>query len=148
MDEAIKVINDRAKTDELNNQELKISKDIVVKNGRYGFYIKYKNKTNIPIPKKDKDAIGTKLDKKSITKERVEEIVQKFLNKKAGITEGKTSNLATTTQDSSATEVLQSATNGGTDGNADDATDSTTSTKTSTKTSTGRGRGGRGGKRW
>jgi DNA topoisomerase I len=131
LDEAIKVIDDRAKTDELSQQEVKFSKDIVIKNGRYGFYIKYKNKDNIPIPKKDKETMGTKLDKKTITKERVDEIVQKFLNKKAGIKDAKPTNLTTSDKKSTTSKKT-------------DNKDESSTTKSTTKSSRGRGGRGRG----
>ena len=141
LEDAIKVIDDRAKTDELSQQEIKFSKDIVIKNGRYGFYIKYKNKDNIPIPKKDKEAMGTKLDKKTITKERVDEIVQKYLNKKAGIKDAKPTNLTTSDKKSTTSKKTD---NNDESSTTKSTTKSTIKSTTKSTTKSGRGRGGRG----
>ena len=95
VEDAIKVIKDRGDMESLAANEVVINKEITIKNGRYGYYIKYKGKTNIPLPKKDKESIGTNLKKNSTYLDRLEEIIQKYLNKKAGITETKVSNSTT-----------------------------------------------------
>ena len=53
-----------------------ISSTITIKKGPYGFYIKYKGKTNIPLPK------GKKEKAMELTKDEIKEIVDKFLEKK------------------------------------------------------------------
>jgi len=57
LESAIEIINAAAQvssnSSEQNSGVLKIiSEDIIIKNGKYGKYIRYKNKTNVSIPKK------------------------------------------------------------------------------------------------
>ena len=81
-EQAIKVITyletDRANNEKLRNEVLKITgaKNYVVKNGPYGYYIKYNDTYNIPIPAKYKKDL-TQLNKKVC-----DECIQKFLAKK------------------------------------------------------------------
>mgnify|MGYP001185181085 CR=1 FL=1 len=65
LQEAIQLIKTKTASD------IKLSDDIVVKNGPYGFYIKYQGKQNISIPKK------YHADIKKITLETCQEIIQK-----------------------------------------------------------------------
>jgi DNA topoisomerase I len=67
--DAIKVIK-YSKTNDVNKN---ISDDITITKGPFGFYIKYKGKSNIPIPKKQRD------NALSLTKDEVETIVDKHL---------------------------------------------------------------------
>ena len=63
--EAIELIKTKTASD------IKLSDDVVVKNGPYGFYIKYQGKQNISIPKKYHSDI------KNITLETCHEIITK-----------------------------------------------------------------------
>jgi len=51
-------------------------KNCIIKNGPYGYYMKYKGKYNVPLPKKIKDNIS------SLTSEEGEKILMKFKKKK------------------------------------------------------------------
>ena len=55
----------------------KINEDIIIKKGPYGFYIKYKNTSNIPIPKKQKD------NALSLTLEEINTIIEKYTERKS-----------------------------------------------------------------
>jgi len=68
--------------------DIKISKDIVIKKGPYGFYIKHKNTTNVKIPA----AIKKKYDNnyKDITLEECQTIVDEYKpSSKGAYTKGK-----------------------------------------------------------
>lgn len=65
LEEAIKLIKSKLSDD------IKLNDDIIVKNGPYGFYIKYKGKQNISIPKKYHASI------KTISVETCQDIINK-----------------------------------------------------------------------
>ena len=78
LDEAIKVIETISK--EVGN-DIKISDDIFIKKGPYGFYIKYKETQNIPIIYKYKKVYKTQDDIKNMTLEECNECIEKKLKK-------------------------------------------------------------------
>jgi len=63
---------------EKQKEEIKVEglKNCIIKNGPYGYYMKYKGKYNVPLPKKIKDNIS------SLTSEEGEKILMKFKKKK------------------------------------------------------------------
>jgi DNA topoisomerase-1 len=81
-EQAIKIIdftdNDRNNNEKLRNEVLKIkgAKNYEIRNGKYGYYIKYNDMYNIPLPAKYKSNTA------EITKEICDKSVQKFLAKK------------------------------------------------------------------
>ena len=80
LSDAILVIEsvEKGKSDSKLN-DIKISDDIVVKKGPYGFYIKYQNKVNVPFNAKLKKKYGT--DYKDITLEECQELIEKKMKK-------------------------------------------------------------------
>jgi DNA topoisomerase I len=137
VDDAIKVIKDRGDMESLAANEVKINKDITIKNGRFGYYIKHKGKTNIPLPKKDKESIGKTLTKDSLSLDRLEEIIKKYFNKKAGIKEN-TTNIVDTNVDTNVVDTNVDTTNNSIN---DSNTESKTSGRGRDRGTSGRGRG-------
>jgi len=78
LDEAIKVID--TISSEVGN-DIKITGDILIKKGPYGFYIKYKETQNIPIMYKYKKVYKTLDDIKNMTLEECNECIEKKLKK-------------------------------------------------------------------
>ena len=79
LEDAIKVIKSIGNN---GGDDIKINKDIIIKKGPYGFYIKYKGKNNVSIPYKLKKKYDTFEKIKSITLEECEECIEKFKSKK------------------------------------------------------------------
>lgn len=79
LEDAIKVIKSIGNG---GDDDIKINKDIVIKKGPYGFYIKYKSKNNISIPYRFKKKYDTLEKFKSMTLEECEECIEKFKTKK------------------------------------------------------------------
>jgi DNA topoisomerase I len=65
---------------EAGGNDININKDIVIKKGPYGFYIKYQNKINVPFNAKIKKKYGKEFSK--ITIEECMELIDKKINKK------------------------------------------------------------------
>ena len=80
LSDAILVIEsvEKGKSDSKLN-DIKISDEIVVKKGPYGFYIKYQNKVNVPFNAKLKKKYGT--DYKELTLEECQELIEKKMKK-------------------------------------------------------------------
>jgi len=81
LDEAIKVID--TISSEVGN-DIKITDDILIKKGPYGFYIKYKGTQNIPIIYKYKKVYKTQDDIKNMTLDECNECIEKKLKKGKG----------------------------------------------------------------
>ena len=81
LEDAIKVI--KSVGNNSGGDDIKINKDIVIKKGPYGFYIKYKGKDNVSIPYKLKKKYDNFEKIKSMTLEECEECIEKFNTKKA-----------------------------------------------------------------
>ena len=80
LEEAIIIIEsvEKGKSDSKLN-DIIINKDIVIKKGPYGFYIKYQNKANIAFNAKLKKKYGT--DYSNITEEECQELIDKKIQK-------------------------------------------------------------------
>ena len=80
LEEAIIIIEsvEKGKSDSKLN-DIIINKDIVIKKGPYGFYIKYQNKANIAFNAKLKKKYGT--DYSNITEEECQELIDKKIKK-------------------------------------------------------------------
>ncbi len=79
LDEAIDVIKSVANQ---NSTDIKINKDIIIKKGPYGFYIKYLGKENVSIPYKLKKKYDTFDKIKSMSLEECLDAIEKHKEKK------------------------------------------------------------------